>query len=84
MFGHHLVQLILILVVIVVANDIVTRAVSHPTTKFASEVHIGLSAWLIQCSCRSSVIAKAIAARRAEASAVLVALLVLLRLVVHA
>lgn len=79
-----LVQLVLILVVIVVANGIVTRPVSHPATKFTSEVHIGLSARLTQCSCRPSVIAKAIVARRAEATSVLVALLVLLRLVVHA
>jgi hypothetical protein len=79
-----LVQLVLILVVIVVANGIVTRPVSHPATKFTSEVHIGLSAWLTQCSCRSSVVAKAIVALRAEAASVLVALLVLLRLVAHA
>ena len=79
-----LVQLVLILVVIVVAKGIVTRTVSHPATKFTSEVHSGLSAWLAQCSCRSSVVAVAIVAHRAEANAVVVALLMLLRLVVHA
>lgn len=79
-----LVQLVLILIVIVIANWVVAWPVSHPATKFASELHIGLSAGLTQCSCGASVVAVAIVAHRTEAARVLVALLVLLRLVVHA